>query len=113
MMEFESFYDNKPATSGVQAVTDAPLLTIDRNGRNRLSERVPTLFLPTKSLTEMTLMNKVKDNDFMYFGTARQRYDEFVRRYPDLALAVPLQYIASYLQITPQSLSRIRKQLGS
>ena len=113
MMEFESFYDNKPATSGMQAVTEARLLTINRNGWNRLSEQVPKLFLLTKSLTEMTLMNKVKDNDFMYFGTARQRYDEFVKRYPDLALAVPLQYIASYLHITPQSLSRIRKQQAS
>lgn len=110
MMEFESFYDNKPATSGIQAVTEARLLTINRGDWNHLGGQVPKLFLLTKSITEITLINKVKDNDFMHFGNARQRYDEFVKRYPDLALAVPLQYIASYLRITPQSLSRIRKQ---
>jgi len=98
---------------GMQALTEARLLTINRNSWNRLSEQVPKLFLLTKSLTKMTLMNKVKDNDFMYFGAARQRYDEFVSRYPDLALAVPLQYIASYLHITPQSSSRIHKPPAS
>jgi hypothetical protein len=57
----------------------------------------------------LTFLNKIKDADFLRFGTAKEKYAEFVRRYPDLALSVPLQYIASYLQITPQSLSRIRK----
>ncbi|WP_170827259.1 cyclic nucleotide-binding domain-containing protein [Arcticibacter eurypsychrophilus] len=51
-----------------------------------------------------------KDNDFLHFGTAKERYDQFVKRYPDLALSVPLQCIASYLRITPQSFSRIRKE---
>ncbi|MCR8558981.1 Crp/Fnr family transcriptional regulator [Mucilaginibacter sp. BJC16-A38] len=112
LMEFESFYDNNPAPSGIQAVTEARLLTINRNGWNRLTEEVPKLFLLTKMLTEAALINKIRDNEFLSFGTARQKYDEFVKRYPDLALSVPLQYIASYLQITPQSLSRIRKQTG-
>jgi CRP-like cAMP-binding protein len=110
MMDLESFYDNRPATSGIQAVTEARLLSISRKDWTRLSEDIPKLFLLTKSLTEATLINKIRDNDFLSFGTAAQKYNEFVKRYPDLALSVPLQYIASYLQITPQSLSRIRKQ---
>ena len=109
MMELESFYDNSPATSGIQAVTEARLLTITRKEWTRLSEEIPKLFLLTKSLTEAALINKIRDNDFLSFGTAAQKYKEFVKRYPDLALSVPQQYIASYLQITPQSLSRIRK----
>ncbi|MDP9081689.1 MAG: Crp/Fnr family transcriptional regulator [Bacteroidota bacterium] len=110
MMEFESFYNNNPSPSGIQAVTEARLLIISRDDWNYLSEKVPKLFLLTKMLTEAALINKIRDNDFLSFGTAKQKYDEFVKRYPDLALSVPLQYIASYLQITPQSLSRIRKQ---
>lgn len=39
-------------------------------------------------------------------------YREFLKRYPDLALQLPRQLVASYLKITPQSLSRIRKKLG-
>ena len=71
---------------------------------------MPQLFILSKSLTEAALLNKLKDKDFLHFGTARQKYQEFVRRYPDLALRVPQRYVASYLGITPQSLSRIRKE---
>jgi len=109
MMDIESFYNNTPTDSGIQAVTEARLFLIDRAGWQQCSERIPKLFMLTKSLTEAALINKIKDNDFLHFGTASQKYQEFVRRYPDLALHVPLQYIASYLHITPQSLSRIRK----
>lgn len=35
-------------------------------------------------LTEATLLNKIKDNDFLHFGTAKQKNQEFVNRYPDL-----------------------------
>lgn len=44
-----------------------------------------------------------------YSGTdARAQYERLVHEYPDLIRKVPLKHIASYLQITPQSLSRIR-----
>lgn len=44
-----------------------------------------------------------------YSGTeARTQYERLMREYPDLMQRVPLKHIASYLQITPQSLSRIR-----
>lgn len=44
-----------------------------------------------------------------YSGTeARAQYERLMREYPDLIRKVPLKHIASYLQITPQSLSRIR-----
>jgi CRP-like cAMP-binding protein len=112
LMDIESFYDGSPTTSGMQAVTEACLFSIGRKEWLRLSEEIPKLFILTKSLTESALINKIKDNDFLHFGTARRKYEEFVRRYPDLALSVPQQYIASYLQITPQSLSRIRNNLS-
>jgi CRP-like cAMP-binding protein len=43
--------------------------------------------------------------------TAEERYLEFIERYPQLEQRVPQHQIASYLGITPESLSRIRKQL--
>lgn len=42
---------------------------------------------------------------------ATLRYEEFIDTYPQLANRVPLKHIASYLGITPESLSRVRKQL--
>ena len=45
-------------------------------------------------------------------ASAEERYLEFIRLYPDLTLRVPQWMIASYLGITPESLSRVRKALA-
>lgn len=112
LMDLESYYNNTPCESNMQAVIDSKLLYINRSKWNKLSEEVPQLYILTKSLTEAGLLNKIKDNDFLNYGTANDKYLEFIKRYPDLALHVPQQHIASYLKITPQSLSRIRKNLS-
>ena len=44
--------------------------------------------------------------------TAEERYMKFTKMYPDLLLRVPQWMIASYLGITPESLSRVRKELA-
>ncbi|UZR97932.1 Crp/Fnr family transcriptional regulator [Chondrinema litorale] len=111
-VDLESYYSLKPSETILQAVVDAQLLVIKRQVWDRLNEEVPKLYILTKSLTEATLLNKIKDNDFLNFGTAKEKYLEFVNRYPELVKTVPQQYIASYLKITPQSLSRIRKELA-
>jgi len=110
VVDLESYYDQKASDSALQAVVPSEVLAIHRNAWNKLSEKIPKLYILTKSLTEAALLNKIKDNDFLNFGTAQDKYSEFLKRYPDLALSVPQQYIASYLKITPQSLSRIRNK---
>lgn len=42
--------------------------------------------------------------------TAEQKYLDFIQRYPDLAMRVPQAMIASYLGVTPETLSRVRKE---
>jgi CRP-like cAMP-binding protein len=51
-----------------------------------------------------------RENGFLV-ETATERYIEFRKRYPKLAERVPLRYIATYLGITPESLSRIRSSM--
>lgn len=110
-VDLESYYSIKPASSGIKAIADSKLFTIKKSIWEKLSREVSNLYILTKSLSEAHLLNKIKDNDFLNFGTAKDKYEEFVRRYPDLALHVPQKDIASYLKITPQSLSRIRNEL--
>ncbi|MBW7870054.1 MAG: Crp/Fnr family transcriptional regulator, partial [Flavobacteriia bacterium] len=45
-------------------------------------------------------------------ATAEERYMDFIRMYPDILLRVPQWMVASYLGITPESLSRVRKDLA-
>lgn len=107
----ESYYSGTPATDAVQAVMQSELYVIRTVTIEKLVTEIPNLYIFLKTITEATLLNKIKDNDFLNFGSAKTKYLEFVSRYPVLAQTVPQQYIASYLKITPQSLSRIRKEL--
>lgn len=111
-VDLESYYSATPSSEAFQAVVDTQLYTIHKLQVEKLCEKIPNFFIFLKSITEATLLNKIKDNDFLNFGSSKTKYLEFVRRYPNLALQVPQQYIASYLKITAQSLSRIRREIS-
>lgn len=110
-VDLESYYTVKPGKDGFQAIIATEIYTIHKFVIDRLCESIPNLYIFLKSITEAQLMNKIKDNDFLNFGDSKTKYLEFIKRYPALAQQVPQQYIASYLKITPQSLSRIRRGL--
>lgn len=107
----ESYYSAQPTPDAVQAVIPAVVYTIPFPVFEKQFKLIPNLFIFSKSIAEMTLLNGIKDNDFLNFGDAKTKYLEFLKRYPQLAQQVPQQYIASYLKITPQSLSRLRKNI--
>lgn len=113
IFDIESFYNNRPSKVSLEAVMDTTIYFIMRSDWNDLNAQVPKLFILTKTLTELALLNKINDNDFLHFGSAKTKYIEFTKRYKDLALHIPLQYIASYLKITPQSFSRIRREIAT
>ena len=46
-------------------------------------------------------------------GSAKERYEAMMKNRPDIAMRVPLKIIASYLGITPQYLSKLRRELAS
>ncbi|WP_031529632.1 Crp/Fnr family transcriptional regulator [Dyadobacter crusticola] len=107
----ESYYSRQPATESIQAVAGCELHMIKFSVLEQLFADVPNLYIFFKSISEATLLNKIKDNDFLNFGDSTTKYTELMRRYPELVQQVPQQYLASYLKITPQSLSRIRRSL--
>lgn len=110
--DLESYYNLTPCENAIQAVTAAKVLVIKRKEWEKLNETIPNFYIYTKTIIEATLLNKIKDNDFLNYGTAMDKYLELQKRYPEILLHVSQQYVASYLKITPQSLSRIRKELA-
>jgi CRP-like cAMP-binding protein len=112
VVDLQSYYTATPGRDAIQAVVPSEIYTIQKVVLDRLSEEIRNLYIFLKSITEAHLLNKIRDNDFLNFGDSRTKYLEFIKRYSELASQVPQQYIASYLKITPQSLSRIRKELA-
>lgn len=111
-VDLESYYAGTLGKDAFQAVVNSEIYIITKSSITYLSENIPNFYIFLKSITEVQLLNKIKDNDFLNFGDSKAKYIEFTKRYPVLAQLVPQQYIASYLKITPQSLSRIRNGLA-
>jgi len=67
----------------------------------------------TRVIAETRFMNGQRLFSSFILQTPEERYKTFMMQFPMLLQRAPLQYIASYLGITPVSLSRIRKKIIS
>lgn len=109
--DFYGFADQIPALEYIEAVTDGILLTIDLNYFKKLEKEIavwPVLFA---RLHAFVAENKLKVASTMLNLDAKSRYIHFLDHYPGLANRVPQSMLASYLGITPSSLSRIRRNI--
>ena len=106
-----SFDNEVPATSYLQAVTDCRLIIFPKKNWEEISGTVMIWDSLMQKIISMALVRKVERISPLVSQDATTRYLEFLENYPGLANRVPLSYIASYLGITQQSLSRIRKNI--
>ncbi|WP_353779099.1 cyclic nucleotide-binding domain-containing protein [Winogradskyella sp. 3972H.M.0a.05] len=97
----------------IQAVTDCKLQVINRTQHFQLCETQPKwlefdnlLLAHSFALLEQSMFAQLHT-------TAQQRFENLLHNEPDLFNNVPLQYIASMIGITPESLSRLRKNLSN
>jgi CRP-like cAMP-binding protein len=107
--DLESFRSRVTSTSNIDALEDSELLLLSNESLEKLSNATPSWERYYRGILEKeNEAARMRILDFM--GTsAQERYIHFLKLYPDLFQRIPLHQIASYLGITPQSLSRIRK----
>lgn len=111
MADVESFTKQKQTNNNIDALEDSELLLMSFKSWTDLSLKVPTWeFYFREILAEENHAAITRISDFVS-ASAEERYLHFLALYPDLFQRVPLYQIASYLGVTPQSLSRIRKEL--
>ena len=106
-----SFNDRVPAKEGIVAACDTEVLAIRKNKLLQLYEQLPYMKTLIDSIIQRRLLDKIENSNAYMGKDAATRYQLFMMREPDIALRVPLSDVASYLGITPQSLSRIRKNI--
>jgi CRP-like cAMP-binding protein len=95
-----------------EALTDAVLLTWEYTDMEYLARHVPHWYSFTVRVTQRIFLQAILERAEMINDDATVRYRKFMERYPCMVHRLPLRYVASYLGIAPQSLSRIRHQLG-
>ncbi len=106
-----SFNNRIIAYENIQAACDAEVLAIDRAALDKLYLHVPYLNALINQITNQALIDKIAVRNAYLGQDSTKRYKTFIARQPEIALRVPLSNIASYLGVTPQSLSRIRKNI--
>jgi len=106
-----SFNNQVPANESIQAACDAEVLAITRTRLLALYEQLPYMKELIDQITQQRLLDKIRTRNAYLGEDSVSRYKLFIRQQPDIALRVSLKDIASYLGITPQSLSRIRKNI--
>ena len=105
-----SLFSGKPATFNIDAVEDAELVLINKANFEMLRAHIPAFNAMIGDILEKgmaAMQNRI--NSTISF-TAEQKYQQFLDKYPDMALRIPQHMIASYLGITPETLSRVRRQ---
>jgi len=105
------FTDGSKAEAGIRAACDAEVLVISRNKMDALCGKLPYIKELMEQIHQQRVMEKLRTRHTYIGEDAETQYKLFVMSQPDIALRVPVKDIASYLGITPQSLSRIRKNI--
>jgi len=110
--DMRSYLTGEPAAYSLDALQDSEILVIDKPSRERLFDTAPKADRYFRLLMESHFLATDRRIDALLRSSAEERYLAFLKTYPALVEQIPQGQIASYLGITPQSLSRIRKELS-
>lgn len=106
-----SIYFNEPTEYYIDAIEDSTVVSLDEQFTCSVSEISPAFAKHNEQLLQKHIRHLQKRINLLIGATAEDRYVDFIKSYPDLTQRVPQWMIASYLGITPESLSRVRKEL--
>ena len=109
--DMHSFITVSPARLAIDALEDSEVFYLDKAAWDTLLERVPKFERYFRLLLQRAFISLQERVVSAMSDSAELRYQAFRERYPQFEQRLPLRQIAAYLGITPESLSRIRKQL--
>jgi CRP-like cAMP-binding protein len=110
--DLNSYLSGLPATYNIDALQNSEVLLLEKSAREEIVHSVPRMERFFRLLLESSYVaTHQRIIDSLSIST-EERYLKFIKTYPELFNMVPQNQIASYLGITPQSLSRIRKKLS-
>lgn len=109
--DFNSFLNEEKAYLNIDAIEESDLLSISRENYEALTLKIPIMDRYFRILYQNSLVTKdqrlVISNNF----TAEEKYRQLVDRYPEITQKLSHALIASYLGLSPETVSRIRKKI--
>ncbi len=111
--DYASFLSQRPSKYYIECLREATLVTLDYPSAMAVYERIPSFQKIGRLVAEeQYMLTQERVEDFMLLS-ARERYLKLIRQHPEIFEKIPLGYIAEYLNMRPQSLSRIRKWIST
>jgi len=111
--DLSSYLTGEPSLFNIEALEAADLLLIDRPSWEQLMQQLPKLEHYFRILIQNSLVATQKRLMQSLSETAEEKYIRFTQAYPDCVQRVPQHMVASYLGITRETLSRLRRNMTS
>jgi len=108
--DIQSFLSGEPATQYVEALEDGEVVVFPKTVLEELCDQIPQLNKYFRLLYQLALCNNQQRIFRTISNTADKHYLQFIDQFPALEQRVPQYMIASYLGITPEFLSKIKKK---
>ena len=105
-----SFFTKMPSQLNIDCVEDCEVLQVSASNHDKMLGQIPKLERHFRKLITAAYVASIERLYAAMSKSASDRYLEFIKKYPHIEQRVPNHYIASYLGVKPQSLSRIRRQ---
>ena len=104
----ESYLKQKPTRIMIEALEPTVLWEIKKDDIERLSMEHSDIGVLYRKFFEYSLIDSQIKADTLRFEPAHERYNKLLQLHPEILKRAPLVYIASLLQMTPETLSRVR-----
>lgn len=104
----ESYFKQEPTRLMIESLEPTVLWKIPKLALERLAEKYHDIEIMYRKFLENSLIISQEKADSLRFEPAHERYARLLQNHPEILKRAPLVYIASYLQMTPETLSRVR-----
>lgn len=111
VMCIESLFKEEPSHLQIHTLEPTLLYAMSKAELEAVAMRSVNIQILYRKILEESLIISQRRADMLRFESAQDRYQKLMKRAPQLVLRAPLVYIASYLQMTPETLSRVRNAL--
>ena len=108
---FNSFINHIPSTETIQALEDSVVVTLSSENLGKLFRESDIWQTISRLLTEKECLRLSERAGLLSFETALEKYKNLLKNQPELIQRVPIQYIASYIGVSRETLSRIRAKI--
>ena len=112
MANLHSFFTGKPTRLNIEVLEECELLMLDRDNHEKLLDEVPAYERYHRIIVQNAYVAIQQRVENALGLTAEEKYERLIEQNPEFLNRVPLNLVASYLGVTPETLSRVRANFG-